>query len=66
MTLINLCPWCGKVSHPTKATALISARRHQDHRMPRGVRLRVYRCPAGQGWHLTSHRARRRPPGRHS
>lgn len=29
MTLISLCPWCGKVSHPTKATALISARRRR-------------------------------------
>jgi hypothetical protein len=26
----------------------------------RPVRLRVYRCPAGQGWHLTSRRPRRR------
>ena len=64
MALISLCPWCGKVSHSTKATALISVRRRQDRRNPRGTRLRVYRCPAGQGWHLTSARPRRRSPSR--
>lgn len=62
MTLISRCPWCGKASHPTKATALRSARRRRDRRAPRTVRLRAYRCPAGQGWHLTSRRPRRRPP----
>lgn len=64
MTLISLCPWCGKVSHPTKVTALVSARRRRDRRTPHRMQLRVYRCPAGQGWHLTSHRPHWRPPRR--
>ena len=49
MALIRACPWCGKVSHPDKATALRSARRPRDRRIPRSVRLWAYRCPAGQG-----------------
>ena len=46
------CPWCGKVSFLTRAAASWRARAR--------VRLRVYCCPAGQGWHLTSRRPRRR------
>ncbi len=55
MDLTRTCPWCGKVSHATRAAALWFARR-----MSGGMRLRVYRCPAGQGWHLTSKRPHRR------
>lgn len=45
------CGACGKVSYPEKAMAKGTARR----RLARGVagKLRVYRCPALQGWHLT-------------
>ncbi len=44
------CPWCGKSCYPTPAAALRSAQRWQRRRRPR-VRLRAYRCPAGQAWH---------------
>jgi hypothetical protein len=57
--LRSLCPWCGKQCHPTRTAALASARR-QRHSARRAVRLRAYRCPAGQGWHLTSGHPRRR------
>ena len=50
-----ICPWCGKMSHATRTTALRVGRRLAGR-----VRLRVYRCPVGQGWHLTSRRPRRR------
>ena len=51
------CPWCGKASYLTRAAASWRAR----HTRARArVRLRVYCCPAGQGWHLTSRRPRRR------
>jgi hypothetical protein len=53
----SVCPYCGKICHATRSVALHAARR----RILRERRLRVYRCPAGQGWHLTS----RRPPRKH-
>ena len=58
-----ICLWCGKMSHATRITALRTGRRLGGR-----VRLRVYRCPVGQGSHLTSKRPRGRqgaaPAGR--
>jgi hypothetical protein len=67
MELQSLCPWCGKQRHPTRAAALASVRRQQRREARTAPRLRVYRCPVGLGWHLTSRRPRRPPdrrPGR--
>jgi hypothetical protein len=50
------CPWCGKICHTTRGLALRAGR----HAARPGTRLRAYRCPAGQGWHLTSARPPRR------
>jgi hypothetical protein len=64
MELQSVCPWCGKQRHPTRAAALTSVRRQQRREARTAPRLRVYRCPVGLGWHLTSRRPRRRPPDR--
>jgi len=53
------CPWCGKACHLSRTAALRSARR-RGGRSRHEVRLRAYLCPAGQGWHLTSRKPRRR------
>jgi hypothetical protein len=53
----RMCPWCGKVSHPSRAAASWRARRESP---VAAVRLRVYRCPVARVWHLTSKRPRRR------
>lgn len=52
----SVCPYCGKICHPTRSVALYAARRRARRERP----LRVYRCPAGQGWHLTSRRPTRK------
>jgi len=60
MELARMCPQCGKICHATRDAA-----RRYARRVPHGARLRVARCPAGQGWHLTPERpARRRRTGR--
>lgn len=58
MDLTRTCPWCGKIAHETRAAALWFARH-----MGGDIRLRVYRCPVGRGWHLTSKRPCRRRRG---
>ena len=52
----RICPWCGKVSHATRAAASWWAWRESRGA---GIRLRVYCCPVTRRWHLTS----RRPGG---
>jgi hypothetical protein len=51
----RICSLCGKISYSARASAEWLARHSA------GVRLRVYRCPDGRGWHLTSRRPRRKP-----
>ena len=45
------CEPCGKNSYETKKGA---ERRAKIGEAERGVLLNVYRCPKGNGWHLTS------------
>ncbi|MFY9934717.1 MAG: hypothetical protein WAK82_42605 [Streptosporangiaceae bacterium] len=52
-------------SDPCRRVSLGARRQRRDVRS--ALQLRVYRCPVGLGWHLTSRRARRPPdrrPGR--
>ena len=46
------CGYCSKRAYETEAGAY---RRANILCSERGVSLRVYACPAGEGWHLTSH-----------
>lgn len=47
------CEECGKVAHPTQLEAISS----NLHRQAQGAPpLRVYECPRGHGFHLTSMR----------
>lgn len=45
------CHWCEKRAYETDAHA---ERRSKILREEQGVELRVYECPHGEGWHLTS------------
>ncbi|MFH1466556.1 MAG: hypothetical protein ABIO70_19380 [Pseudomonadota bacterium] len=47
----HTCVSCGKQAYDTEEAA---ARRAEIQREQRGVSLRVYACPYGDGWHLTS------------
>jgi hypothetical protein len=55
MELTRTCPWCEKTRYATRDAALWVARR-----IANDARLRAYRCPVGEGWHLTSKRPDRR------
>ena len=58
----GLCLWCRKERHPTRAAALVAARRRERWRASCDLGLRAYRCPARRGWHLGLRRPHRRPP----
>lgn len=47
------CCACSKLAYESKDAA---ERRAWILGRERGVRLRVYECPHGEGWHLTSNR----------
>ena len=47
------CETCGKEAYESEASA---ERRAAILERERGVGLRVYDCPRGYGWHLTSQR----------
>jgi hypothetical protein len=49
--MAKYCEPCGKKQHPTQGAALAAALRAARRF---GPPTRAYRCPHGNGWHLTT------------
>lgn len=64
MADLGQCPDCHKTTYPTPKAATAGARqarRGDDVRGKRRLPMSWYRCPSGNGYHLTSQKRRDHP-----